>query len=192
MGIMTELTRCSWAGEDPLYQAYHDKEWGVPERDDRALFELLMLEGFQAGLSWLTILRKRENFRAVFDGFQPATIARYGPQKIENLLADPGIVRHRGKIEATIAGAKAWLEIMDEPGGFTGFVWDTVDGAPILNAWPEMAQVPAATEESKALSRRLKARGFNFCGPTICYAFMQAAGLAQDHVTSCFRYRDLA
>jgi len=188
---MTEPTRCSWAGEDPLYWAYHDTEWGVPLRDDRKLFELLMLEGFQAGLSWLTILRKRENFRAAFDGFAPEVIADYGPEKIAALLADPGIVRHRGKITATVAGAKAWLEIMREPGGFSGFVWAVVDDKPIRNAWPSLAQLPAATAESTALSRKLRARGFNFCGPTICYAFMQAAGLVWDHTTDCFRYSEM-
>ena len=185
---MTTPRRCVWAGEDPLYQDYHDEEWGVPLRDDRKLFELLMLEGFQAGLSWLTILRKRENFRAAFDGFDPRVIAGYGPEKVAALLADPGIVRHRGKIAATLAGAKAWLDIMQEPGGFSGFVWDSVGGNPIVNSWRGPAEVPAETARSRALSKKLKARGFNFCGPTICYAFMQAAGLVHDHTTDCFRY----
>jgi DNA-3-methyladenine glycosylase I len=183
--------RCGWVGADPLYHAYHDREWGLPLRDDRALYELLMLEGFQAGLSWLTILKKRENFRAAFDGFAPERIAGYGPEKVAALMADAGIVRNRAKIAATIAGAKAWLEIMSEPGGFDGFVWQVVDGRPKVNAYASLAELPAKTAEAEILSKKLKARGFNFVGPTICYAFMQAAGLVNDHEVDCFRYHEV-
>ncbi len=188
-----QKTRCSWPGEDPFYIAYHDDEWGVPEWDDRALFEKLILDGFQAGLSWITILRKRENFRKAFDGFEPAKIARYSDKKVERLLGDAGIIRHRGKIEATIGNAKAYLDIMEnEPGGFSGYLWGFVDGAPVQNKWATMKQVPAETPMSKALSKDLKARGFKFCGPTIVYAFAQAVGMVNDHTTTCFRHKDCA
>lgn len=180
--------RCSWAGSDPLYIAYHDHEWGVPLRDDRALFEMLVLEGFQAGLSWLTILRKRDNFRRAFDHFDPAVVARYDRPKVEALLQDRGIVRNRAKIEGAIGSARATLALMERPGGFAGFVWSFVDGQPIRNRWPTMADVPAATPESRALAKALKSRGFTFCGPTIAYAFMQACGLVDDHVVDCFRH----
>ena len=183
--------RCPWCGEDPLYVAYHDEEWGVPERDPRALWEKLVLDGFQAGLSWITILRKRDAFRARFEGFEPATLARWGEAEIAGALADPGIVRHRGKIEATIGNARAWLEI-EAAEGFAPFVWSFVDGAPRRNAWISMAEVPAETAESRALSKALKARGFRFCGPTIVYAWMQACGLVNDHVTGCFRHAEVA
>ncbi|MGI9437445.1 MAG: DNA-3-methyladenine glycosylase I [Geminicoccaceae bacterium] len=184
-----EPIRCSWCGDDPLYVAYHDTEWGVPLRDDRRLFEMLMLEGFQAGLAWITILRKRETFRAAFDGFEPAVIARYDQDEIEALLQDPGIVRHRGKVEGTVQSAKAALEIMAEPGGLSGFLWQFVGDAPIINECRTLADVPAKTDKSEAMSKVLKKRGFKFCGPTICYAFMQAAGMVNDHMVDCFRYQ---
>jgi DNA-3-methyladenine glycosylase I len=184
---MNSTTRCGWVGGDPLYVDYHDTEWGVQVRDDRALFEKLILDGFQAGLAWITILRKRENFIAAFDGFRPELIAAYGPDKVEALMADAGIVRNRAKIEGTIASAKAWLELMEES-GFSSFLWGFVDGRPIVNRWTALDQVPAETDESKAMSRALKARGFRFCGPTICYAFMQAVGMVNDHTTDCFRH----
>ena len=188
---MSEPVRCGWVGDDPLYQAYHDEEWGVPERDDRALFEKLILDGFQAGLAWITILRKRENFRAGFDGFKPDVIAAYGESKIESLLQDAGIIRHRGKIEATIGNARAWLAIQ-ETGSFSEYLWGFTDGRVLQNKWNDIKQVPAETAESRAMSKDLKARGFKFCGPTICYAFMQAVGMVNDHTTDCFRHAPLA
>ncbi len=180
--------RCPWPGQDPFYIAYHDEEWGVPEWNDRALFEKLILDGFQAGLSWITILRKRENFRAAFDGFDPQRIARYGETKIEALVQDAGIIRHRGKIEATIAGARAWNAIMEREGGFSDFIWRFVEGMPVQNHWTRSEDVPTETPMSKALSKALKAEGFRFCGPTIVYAFAQAVGLVNDHLTSCPRH----
>jgi len=180
--------RCAWAGSDPLYLAYHDQEWGTPLHDDRALFEMLVLEGFQAGLSWITILRKRDNFRQAFDRFDPVKIASYDQAKVAALLANPGIVRNRAKIEGAIGSARGWLDLMAEPGGFSGFVWQFVDGRPIVNAWASMAEVPAETAQSRAMSKELKARGFRFCGPTIAYAFMQATGMVDDHVIDCFRH----
>ena len=182
------ITRCPWPGEDPLYCAYHDTEWGVPEWDDRALFEKLVLDGFQAGLSWITILRKRENFRRAFDGFVPEKIVRYDKRKLARLMADAGIVRNRAKIEGTVANARAWLELMEQPGGFAGFLWGFVDGAPVQNRWRSVAQVPAETATSRALSKALRERGFNFVGPTIVYAFMQAVGMVNDHTVECFRH----
>lgn len=182
------LTRCAWAGNDPLYQAYHDEEWGVPLYDDRGLFELLMLESFQAGLAWITILRKREAFRRAFVGFQPERIAAFQEDDIARLLADASIVRHRGKIEATIAGARIWCAMMSEPHGFSRFLWSFVDGAPKQNTWNCLEEVPASTPESEAMSRALKKKGFRFCGPTICYAFMQASGMVNDHIVACFCY----
>ena len=184
---MSEVQRCTWPGTDPLYIAYHDEEWGVPEYDDQALFEKLILDGFQAGLSWITILRKRDGFRAAFDGFDPEKIARYRAPKIKSLLADPSIVRHRGKIEATIGNAKAYLEIQSEM-GFSNFLWDFTDGTPIQNHWERTADVPAETPLSREMSKALKARGFKFCGPTIVYAFMQAVGMVNDHLVSCVRH----
>ncbi|MGB5094163.1 MAG: DNA-3-methyladenine glycosylase I [Parvibaculum sp.] len=181
--------RCPWPGEDPLYITYHDEEWGVPEYDDRALFEKLILDGFQAGLSWITILRKRESFREAFDGFDPERMARYTPKKIEKLLQNPGIIRHRGKIEASIGNAKAWLEIMEQGEGFSDFIWRHVDHRPVQNNWGHMGEVPAETGMSVALSNALKKQGFKFCGPTIVYAFGQAVGLVNDHITSCPRHR---
>jgi DNA-3-methyladenine glycosylase I len=182
--------RCEWVPEgDPLYVTYHDDEWGVPLHGDRQLFELLTLEGAQAGLSWSTILRKREGYRAAFAGFEPETVARFSPRDVERLLADPGIVRNRLKVESTVANARAVLEL-DE--GLDELLWSFVGGSPMVNRWRTLAELPAETAESKAMSKELKRRGFRFVGPTVCYAFMQAAGLVNDHVVSCFRYRDLA
>ena len=183
--------RCAWPGDDPMYVAYHDEEWGVPERDDRALYEKLMLDGFQAGLSWITILRKRENFRAAFDGFQPEMIAGYGPAKVEALMGDAGIVRNRAKIEGAIASAKSWLGIMETGGGFAPFIWRFTEGRTIKNKFRKMSDLPAATPQSEAMSKELKSRGFKFCGPTICYAFMQAVGMVNDHVVTCFRHDEV-
>lgn len=183
--------RCEWCGTDPLYVAYHDTEWGVPERDSRALWETLCLEAFQAGLSWITILRKRDGFRAAFAGFDPARVALWGEPDIARCLADPGIVRHRGKIEATIGNARAYLEIEAEQ-GFSPYIWGFVNGAPIQNRPGTMSEVPAATDISKALSKDLKARGFKFCGPTIVYAFMQASGMVNDHLVTCPRHDQIA
>ncbi|KIZ44978.1 MULTISPECIES: DNA-3-methyladenine glycosylase I [Rhodopseudomonas] len=179
------LTRCPWPGEDPLYLAYHDTEWGVPEYDDRALFEKLILDGFQAGLSWITILRKRDNFRAAFDDFDPAKIARYDDAKVEALMTDAGIVRNRAKIEGAIGSAKAWLKIQEEGPGFSKWLWDFVGGAPKVNAFKTTASVPASTPLSIKISKELAARGFKFVGPTIVYAFMQATGMVNDHLVSC-------
>jgi DNA-3-methyladenine glycosylase I len=185
------MDRCPWCGTDPLYVAYHDTEWGVPERDGRALWEKLVLDGFQAGLAWITILRKRESFRAAFAGFDPAVIARWGEAEVARLLADPGIVRHRGKIEATIGNAAAFLRIEGRQ-GFSRFVWDAVDGAPLQNRFGRIDEVPAETPASLRLSRALRAEGFRFCGPTIVYAFMQASGLVNDHLVTCPRHDAVA
>ncbi len=184
----TAAKRCPWPGTDPLYVAYHDEEWGVPERDDRALYEKLVLDGFQAGLSWITILRKREAFRRAFDGFSPEKIARYSNKKVEALMQDQSIVRNRMKIEGAVTSARAWLEIMEAGACFGPYLWDFVNGKPIVNRHKTMAEVPAETELSRALSKDLKARGFKFCGPTIIYAFMQATGMVNDHLTSCPRH----
>jgi DNA-3-methyladenine glycosylase I len=188
---MTGDGRCLWCGTDPLYVAYHDTEWGVPERDGRALWEKLVLDGFQAGLSWITILRKREAFRAAFEGFDPEIVARWGEADVARCLADPGIVRHRGKIEAAIGNARAYLGI-EEKGGFADFVWRHVDGEPLQNAWAAQGDVPAATPMSEALSKELRAAGFRFCGPTIVYAWMQATGVVNDHVLGCPRHAQVA
>ena len=186
------MKRCDWCGTDPLYTAYHDEEWGVPLHDDRALFEMLILEGAQAGLSWITILKKRETYRAAFDGFDPAVVARYGPDKMAALKADPGIVRNSAKIRAAVDNAKAWLEVMErDEGGFAGLLWGVVDGRPIVNRWRASSEVPAETVESKTMSKVLKARGFRFVGPTICYAFMQAVGMVNDHTIGCFRHAEV-
>lgn len=178
------MERCGWAGEDPLYIAYHDAEWGVPERDSRALWEALVLEGFQAGLAWITILRKREAFRAAFRGFDAHVITGWGDADVARLMADAGIVRHRGKIAAAISNARAWQHIEAE-GGFAPYVWDFVGGRPICNQWESLAHVPARTDLSVKLSKDLKRRGFRFCGPVTTYAFMQAAGLVNDHLVTC-------
>ncbi|HET9924693.1 MAG TPA: DNA-3-methyladenine glycosylase I [Methylomirabilota bacterium] len=182
------MTRCGWASGGPLEIAYHDTEWGVPSRDDRHLFEMLILEGAQAGLSWSTILRKRENYRKAFAGFDPARVARFDARKRAALMRDAGIVRHRQKIEAAVGNARAALAVQDEHGSLAAYLWQFVDGQPIRNAWTALEQVPAETAESRAMSKALATRGFRFVGPTICYAFMQATGMVNDHVTTCFRY----
>ena len=185
-----ELTRCAWVPlADPLYVAYHDDEWGVPTRDDRELFELLTLEGAQAGLSWSTILRKREGYREAFAGFDVATVARFGARDVERLMADPGIVRNRLKIESTIANAQAVLEL-DAP--LSELLWSFVGGEQRVNTWRTLGEIPAETPESKAMSKDLKRRGFRFVGPTTCYSFMQSAGLVNDHVIGCYRYEECA
>jgi DNA-3-methyladenine glycosylase I len=182
------LVRCAWPKDDPLYIAYHDQEWGVPEYDDRVLYEKLVLDGFQAGLSWITILRKRENFRRAFDSFMPEKIARYRPAKIERLMRDVGIVRNRAKIEGTVLSARAWIEVMEKGPGFSKLLWDFVDGKPKVNHYKSSRQIPAETAVSRAMSKELARRGFKFCGPTIIYAYMQAVGMVNDHVTTCFRH----
>jgi len=184
--------RCPWPGQDPFYVAYHDDEWGVPERDDRALYEKLVLDGFQAGLSWITILRKRENFRKAFDGFEPVKIARYSPKKIERLMQDTGIVRNRMKIEGAVASARAWLDVMEKGPGFSALLWGFLDGAPKVNRFRSVKQVPAETPVSKAMSKELANRGFKFVGPTIVYAFMQATGMVNDHLVDCYRHEHLS
>ena len=186
------VIRCSWCGDDPLYQSYHDREWGVPLHDEHRLFEMLILEGAQAGLSWITILRKREAYRAAFDDFDPAKIARYRQVRIEKLLRNPGIVRNRLKIEGAVKNAKAYLRILEEVGGFDAFLWQFVEGKPITSMRKSIKEVPASTPESDAMSKALKKRGFTFVGSTICYAFMQAVGMVNDHTTDCFRYKECA
>ncbi|TVR74845.1 MAG: DNA-3-methyladenine glycosylase I [Spirochaetaceae bacterium] len=180
--------RCEWCGTDPLYVAYHDDEWGVPVHEDRLLFEFLILEGAQAGLSWLTILKKRENYRKAFDGFDVERVARYTEEDVVRLLADPGIVRNRLKIESAIRNARGVLAIQQEYGSFEAYLWRYVDGIPRRNAWRSLAEVPVKTELSDMMSRDLKKRGFNFTGSTICYAYMQAVGMVNDHTVDCFRY----
>jgi len=184
-----KLERCPWAGSDPLYIAYHDEEWGVPNTDARALFEKLVLEGFQAGLAWITILRKREAFRAAFDNFDAEAMAGYGKRKVDSLLKDAGTVRHRGKIEAAISNARAFLELEGGP-GFSKFLWSFVDGKPKQNAYRRMAEIPSETEQSRALSKALKQRGFRFCGPTTLHAMMQSVGMVNDHLVNCPRHAD--
>jgi DNA-3-methyladenine glycosylase I len=183
--------RCQWCGSDPLYVDYHDTEWGVPVREDRLLFEFLILEGAQAGLSWITILRKRENYRRAFHDFDAARIARYTKRDIERLLGDAGIVRNRLKIEAAIKNARGTLAIQEEFGSLSAFLWRFVEGKPVQNRWKSLAEIPAQTALSEAMSKDLKKRGFNFVGPTICYAFMQAVGMVNDHTTDCFRHKEL-
>jgi len=178
------LCRCGWCGSDPIYVAYHDQEWGVPEYDSRALFEKLLLDGFQAGLSWITILRKRDNFRAAFDGFDPEVMARYNGHKLRKLMNDPGIVRNRLKVEASVSNAQAYLEIED----FSAYLWNFLDGCVVQNRWSSMKQVPAQTPLAERISKDLKKRGFRFVGPTIVYAFMQACGLVNDHLADCHRH----
>jgi DNA-3-methyladenine glycosylase I len=184
-------TRCEWCGDDPLYVAYHDDEWGVPVHDDRHLFEMLILEGAQAGLSWSTILKKRENYRKAFDNFAVKKIAKYDKAKVAKLLADPGIVRNRLKIAATIQNARAFLEVQKEFGSFAHYIWQFVDGKPKKNNWKSLKEIPPKTTESDAMSKDLRKRGFSFVGSTICYAFMQAVGMVNDHVVTCFRYREI-
>jgi DNA-3-methyladenine glycosylase I len=185
------MNRCDWAGSEPLYIAYHDLEWGVPQHDDRALFEMLVLEGAQAGLSWSTILRKRDNYRVAFDHFDPGKVAKYQADKVADLLKDEGIVRNRLKIEAAIQNAKTLLLVQREYGSFNQYIWGFVGGSPIVNHWKTLREIPAQTPESQAMSKDLKVRGFKFVGPTICYAFMQAVGMVNDHVVYCFRHSDL-
>ncbi len=189
--VRPALPRCGWAGEDPLYLQYHDIEWGVPLYDDGKLFEALILDGAQAGLSWITILRKRENYRRAFDQFDPEKIVRYDAAKIEALMSDKGIVRNRRKIEAAISNARAFLAIREEFGDFSTYLWGFVDGKPRRNAWRTVEEIPAATPESSAMSKDLKKKGFTFVGPTICYALMQAVGMVNDHVLDCFRYDEV-
>ena len=186
------IERCTWAGEDPLYRAYHDGEWGVPEYDSRALWEKLVLDGFQAGLAWITILRKREAFRLAFEGFDPERVAQFGEADVARLLADAGIVRSRQKVEATISNARAYLRMRDAGEDFSLFCWDVVDGAPVQNRWSGRGDVPAETEDSLRLSKLLKQRGFKFVGPVIVYAWMQATGMVSDHVTTCFRHAEVS
>ncbi len=185
------IHRCPWGEHDPLYRRYHDREWGVPVHDDHKLFEMLCLEGAQAGLSWITILRKRKNYRAAFDRFDPKKIVRYDSKKIKQLLADEGIVRNRLKVESTIQNAKAFLEVQKEFGSFDRYIWQFVGGSPVVNKRRSMKDVPPSTKVSDAMSKDLKQRGFKFVGSTICYAFMQACGLVNDHLVVCFRYKEL-
>lgn len=191
MPLPSPLTRCAWAGGDPLYVDYHDREWGVPVHDDRRLFEFLILEGAQAGLSWLTILRRREAYRQAFAGFQPELVARFDAAKIAALLANPGIIRNRLKVESAVSNARALLKVQEEFGSFAAYQWSFVQGAPLQNARPDLASIPATSPEAEALSRDLKKRGFSFVGPTICYAHMQAVGMVNDHTVDCFRWRAL-
>jgi DNA-3-methyladenine glycosylase I len=184
--------RCAWVPADPLYIAYHDSEWGIPVHDERKLVEMLVLEGAQAGLSWITILKRREGYRKAFADFDPEKVARFTPARIEKLLLDPGIIRNRAKVLATVANAKAVLAVRREEGGLDRLLWSFVGGQPKRNAWSSPGDVPAETPESKAMSKELKRRGFAFVGPTVCYAFMQAVGIVNDHATFCFRYRELA
>ena len=185
--MIESIHRCGWCGADPLYVAYHDAEWGVPEYDPRALWEKLVLDGFQAGLAWITILRKRESLRAAFHGFDPERVARYGEAERARLMADAGIIRSRAKIDSAIKGAKVWLEMRDRGEDFSGWLWSFVGGAPIQNTPGTPAETPTQTAASEAMARALKARGFGFCGPVIVYAFMQATGMVNDHLTTCFR-----
>lgn len=189
--MASSVNRCPWPGKDPLYIAYHDEEWGLPLHDDLRLFEMLILEGAQAGLSWITILRKREAYRAAFDGFDPAKVAGYGEAKIADLLANPGIVRNQLKIRAAVSNAQAYLAVQDEFGSFDKYIWGFVDGQPLINRWGPGDSLPAETPLSQTISKDLKARGFKFVGPTIMYAHMQATGMVNDHRTVCFRYQEV-
>ncbi|RLU01606.1 DNA-3-methyladenine glycosylase I [Ketobacter sp.] len=186
------LKRCDWCGNDELYRQYHDDEWSVPCFNDTVLFEFLLLEGAQAGLSWITILRKRENYRSAFDQFDPVKIARYTPKKIEKLLTNPGIVRNRLKVESAVRNARAYLAIVERESSFSEYIWQFVDGEPKQNRWKSMAQVPASTPQSDLMSKQLKKDGFNFVGSTICYAYMQSMGMVNDHLTTCFRHQECA
>ena len=184
--------RCSWCGDDPLYVHYHDTEWGVPSYEDTHLFEMLNLEGAQAGLSWITILRKRENYRRAFDGFNAEKMARYNSRKIESLLNDPGIVRNKLKVNGAVQNARCYLNLLDSHDSLSDYLWQFVDGEPVINHWQTLKQVPATTAQSDAMSKALKKMGFKFVGSTICYAFMQAVGMVNDHTTDCFRHRALS
>ncbi len=190
--IAKQPIRCSWPGEDPQYIAYHDEEWGIPEYDDKILFEKLLLEGFQAGLSWITILRKLENFQRAFDNFDPMKIAHYNKKKIDFLLNDPGIIRHRGKIEGAVKSARAYLKIMEDGPGFSKLVWSFVGGKPKVNKFRTRSDMPASTPESLAMSKELVTRGFKFVGPTTAYAFMQATGMVNDHIVTCHCYKTVS
>ena len=188
---LTPKNRCEWAGTDPLYVEYHDTEWGVPVHDDRKLFEFLILEGAQAGLSWITILRKRENYRKAFAGFDPLKVSRFGKAKIKSLLKNPGIIRNKLKVQAAVTNAKAFLQVQRDHGSFDAFFWSFVGGKHVVNAWRETKRVPPRTDASDAIAKELKRRGFKFAGSTIMYAHMQACGLVNDHLTTCFRYREV-
>ena len=185
------MERCPWAGSDPLYLEYHDRQWGVPVHDDRELLEMLVLEGAQAGLSWITILRRREEYRRVFGGFDPRRLARWGERQVAAALADPGIIRNRLKVGSAVGNARAALAVIEERGSLDALLWELAGGAPRQNRWRRMSDVPAETAESRAMSRELRARGFSFVGPTICYAFMQGVGMVNDHLVGCFRHRQL-
>jgi DNA-3-methyladenine glycosylase I len=189
---MTEKNRCGWCGDDPMYVAYHDEEWGVPVYDDRTLFEFLILEGAQAGLSWSTILKKREGYREAFDGFDPTKVARYDDRKTAELLANPGIVRNRLKVASAVSNAQAFLEVQDEKGSFSDYIWSFVDGRPLQNSWRSLAEIPPKTPLAEKISKDLKKRGFRFVGPTIVYAHMQATGMVNDHLVDCFRHHEVA
>jgi DNA-3-methyladenine glycosylase I len=184
------MQRCDWCGDDPLYQKYHDEEWGVPCYNQDVLFEFLLLEGAQAGLSWITVLRKREHYRAAYDGFAAEKIARYSPTRVEKLLQNPGIIRNRLKVESAVRNARAYLQVLEREGSFADYIWQFVDGRPHQNHWRSLAQVPASTPESDRMSKQLKKDGFNFVGSTICYAYMQSMGMVNDHLTSCFRHQE--
>jgi len=185
------MKRCSWVTDDPIYQEYHDREWGVPLYEDQVLFEMLILEGAQAGLSWLTILKRRNTYKTAYDHFDPEKIAKWTDKKIQKLLKDPGIIRNRLKVAAAKQNAQAYLQVIKDHGSFKDFIWSFVDGKPITNAWETLEEIPATTEKSDAMSKELKKRGFKFVGSTICYAFMQSAGMVNDHVTTCFRYIEI-
>ena len=188
---MPEKSRCPWPGKDPLYLDYHDREWGVPMRDDRKLYELLVLESAQAGLSWITILRRREGYRRAFEGFDPRVVALYGEARVSSLLEETGIIRNRKKIESAVSNARAFLRVQEVFGSFSAYLWDFVDGKTIVNEWKEMAEVPPRTDLSETISRDMKSRGFSFFGPVACYAFLQSAGIVNDHLVSCFRHREV-
>ena len=188
---MKDIARCPWCGADVLYMKYHDEEWGAPLRDDRKLFEFLILEGAQAGLSWITILRRRENYRAAFVGFDPERVARFGDDDVARLLGDAGIIRNGAKIRSAVKNARAFLKVAEEFGTFGEYLWGFVDGQPIINRWSELSQVPAVTPLAEKISKDMKKRGFSFFGPTVCYAHMQATGMVNDHLTGCFRYKEL-
>jgi DNA-3-methyladenine glycosylase I len=185
-------SRCEWPGSDDLYIEYHDNEWGVPLHDDRKIFEMLVLGGAQAGLNWLTILKKRNNYRMAFDNFDPTKVARYRNKKVQDLLANTGIIRNERKIRSAIQNARAFLEVQAEFGSFDTYIWQFVDGRPIHNSWKSLIDLPSQTRESEAMSKDLRRRGFSFIGPTICYAHMQATGMVNDHIVSCFRYKEIA
>jgi DNA-3-methyladenine glycosylase I len=191
MSTTDEPTRCDWAGSDPAMVAYHDTEWGVPVHDDPTHFEFLVLEGAQAGLSWSTILKRRDGYRRAFAGFDAAKVARFTPARVEKLLADPGIIRNRAKVEATVRNARAFLEVQEEFGSFDTYIWGFVGGRPLVNKWRRVAQLPAVSAQSEAFSADLRRRGFGFVGPTVCYAHLQASGLVNDHLVGCFRYAEL-